>query len=188
MIVIPAKEILSGTGIGAAYKRMPMEFHLSNGVIAHVFEKNRPFTFDEATNFISKFTDLYPDWKDAYLNPLAESYLTASITTGDIWGNFEIDSDGKKIYAHPGEHTPTVAEWYFGDIRSLTFRMANRSCPAADGVVVQLENADGARVRIDLPNDASRKIITSDFSRKMGKIIIDKNQNSFCDKVEITEE
>jgi len=79
VITIPTEEFLSGTGISAAYRRLPKEYELAQGVKAIVFEKIRPFTQQEIRDFIEKFVAIYPDWGTIYLNPLTISYMTANI-------------------------------------------------------------------------------------------------------------
>ncbi|MBM9400323.1 hypothetical protein JUN65_01785 [Gluconacetobacter azotocaptans] len=186
VIAIPAQEILSGRGIGAAYRRTDMAFHLSNNVTATIFEKIRPFTPDEAERFIKEFVDFYPDWKGAYSTSLSESYLTANIARGDIWGAFDLGFNGEAIVAHPGEHSPTIVDWYFGTLHELAFRSTNTRCPTADGVTIQLAQGDGAPIRIEVPNGGTREVDVSALAGKTGRVVIDKNGNSACDEVEIT--
>lgn len=69
VITIPVQVLLSGENIGAAYKRLPMEYELASGVKALVFEKTRPFTDQESKEFLLKFITIYPDWEELYLTP-----------------------------------------------------------------------------------------------------------------------
>jgi len=62
VIWIPASEILSSTGIGAAYQKLPQDYLLANNVTANIYEKTRPFTVQEVTDFFTRFTTFYPDW------------------------------------------------------------------------------------------------------------------------------
>jgi hypothetical protein len=44
IVVIPAEDILSGRGLGAAFMELPERFHLDSGVTVRVFERQRPTT------------------------------------------------------------------------------------------------------------------------------------------------
>lgn len=61
VIGIPAYEMLSGTGIGVSYERLPYEFELDKGVKVYIFEKVRPLQSDVIEAFSREFLKYYPD-------------------------------------------------------------------------------------------------------------------------------
>jgi hypothetical protein len=109
VVGIPARLLLSGQGIGRAYRKLDYDFHLHDGVHAYLFEKTRPFTRLEIIGLLKEFYHFYPEWKTEYENGLAVSFLTAEISLGDVWGRFEL-ADDRRIFAHPGQSRPTVVE------------------------------------------------------------------------------
>jgi hypothetical protein len=180
VIWIPASEILAGTGIGAAYQELPGTYQLSNKVTAKIYEKIRPFTAPEIIGFLSRFTAAYPDWQPLYFNGFTIPYLTATITKGDIWGRFLLSDDSGSLYTHPGEHIPTSANWYFGNLQTVTVT-SNNICPGADGVLVTFKTLSGLTDSVNIPDGGSRQINLAAFDHQMGSLTIDKKANSICD-------
>lgn len=190
VVTIPTQELLSGTGIGAAYKRLPDEYLLANNRKGIVFEKIRPFTQQELKDFVGQFVALYPEWADIYMTPFALSFVDANVTLGDAsWSIFQYQKDGS-ILAHPGATQPVMVEWVFGDISNLTVQSVDYTCQEknhpADGVIVILENEDGAYQRVDVPYLATVSFDITEFANKKGKLMIEPNANPSCDAVKIT--
>lgn len=66
VISVPNNEIVNGTTIGKAYKRISDEYVLSDNVKAYIYEKTRAFTEEEANEFLSILEGYYPQWKGKY--------------------------------------------------------------------------------------------------------------------------
>lgn len=67
VISIPNNEIYNGVGIGNAYKRISNKpFIFEGGTRAYIYEKQRDFTSEEVSDFLSEFYKYYPEWKDIY--------------------------------------------------------------------------------------------------------------------------
>lgn len=94
VITIPANALLKHENIGNAYTQIGNGFTLSKGATAYIFEKNRNFTPDEYFDFISLFSKSYPDWLDEYTTGLNSAWITALVTKGDIWGEFNLNDNG----------------------------------------------------------------------------------------------
>jgi hypothetical protein len=58
VITIPANEILSGDGIGAAFRRIGPAYKLSDGVTAYIYERTRSYTDKEIKNFFHFSTSI----------------------------------------------------------------------------------------------------------------------------------
>lgn len=54
-VIIPAKDILTGSGIGAAFKKLPDEFTLSRGVRVLAYARIRPITEAELLDLRRRF-------------------------------------------------------------------------------------------------------------------------------------
>lgn len=61
-----ANDILDGTGIGAAYDRLPQEFLLRNDTKVYVFKRTRPFLKRDIDRLLATFKEWYPDYPKAY--------------------------------------------------------------------------------------------------------------------------
>lgn len=55
VVVLPAKELLSGEGIGKAFRRLDKSFSLDGGVTVYIFEKMRDLTDDECESLRERF-------------------------------------------------------------------------------------------------------------------------------------
>lgn len=55
VVVLPARELLSGEGIGKAFRRLDERFTLDGGVTVYIFEKTRGLTFEECESLREKF-------------------------------------------------------------------------------------------------------------------------------------
>lgn len=55
VVVLPAKELLSGEGIGKAFRRLDKSFSLDGGVTVYIFEKTRDLTDDECESLRERF-------------------------------------------------------------------------------------------------------------------------------------
>jgi|GEM_PF-2876051 len=61
VIQIPAASMLAGTGIGAAFERLPATFELDGSVEVIVFRRVRPNRDDEVAELSEKLKGFYPD-------------------------------------------------------------------------------------------------------------------------------
>ncbi|MGQ6465460.1 hypothetical protein ACUNET_23050 [Serratia sp. IR-2025] len=185
VITIPANEILSGDGIGSAFRKIGVGFKLSGGVTAFIYERTRPYTDNEIKNFFSLFFEYYPQWKGIYEKGLYYSFLSANVVDGDIWGKFTISEDGK-IDAHPGENTPTTAKWVLTGNSALVFDSYNTACSNADGVDIKISNNDGETINLHIKNGSTEIIDIKKYLDSESTIEIYKHENSACDSIKIT--
>ncbi|EKF64943.1 hypothetical protein B194_2163 [Serratia plymuthica A30] len=185
VITIPANEILSGDGIGSAFRKKGTGFKLSDGVTAYIYERIRPYTDKEIKNFFSLFFEHYPHWKENYGQGLYYSFLSANVVDGDIWGKFTISDDGN-IDAHPGENTPTTAKWILTGINTLVFDSYNTTCNNADGVDIKISNSKGETSSIYIKNGNTVSIGVEKYLGAESTIAIYKHENFACDSIKIT--
>ena len=66
VVDLPAKSILSGSGIGQAFERLPVSFELKGGVEVFVFRRTRPNTNDEIHELSDQLRSIYPDRPNIY--------------------------------------------------------------------------------------------------------------------------
>ncbi len=182
VITIPANELLHGDGIGKAFKRIGTGYQLDNGVTAYIYKKTRPFTNEEVSSFISKYYISYPQWKGVYDTPLLVPFTAGKISLGDVWGRFEIESDGR-IYAHPGENRPTTIVWNLDGVKSLEFTSIKNTCEGADGVDITISDMSGNELKRHLTNNNSVSVDIGKFDNKTSTLIISKHNNPMCDSI-----
>lgn len=60
VVVLPARELLSGEGIGKGFRRLDESFCLSGGVTVYIFEKTRELTDEERESLREKFRASHP--------------------------------------------------------------------------------------------------------------------------------
>ena len=187
VITIPAKEIISGEGIGSAFKKIGTGYKLSGEATAYIYERVRPYTNKEINNFFSLFFEHYPQWKENYGEGLYYSFLSADVVNGDVWGKFSI-SDNGEIDTHPGENTRTTVKWVLNGVRTLVFHSYNTSCKDADGVDIKVSNNQGKVSSIFIKNGAIGTIDVRKYLGSESTIEIYKHGNSACDSIKITAE
>jgi hypothetical protein len=61
VVRIPAEDMLSGSGIGAAFERLPDTFELEGQVEVIIFRRVRPNTVEEIADLTEKLRKFYPD-------------------------------------------------------------------------------------------------------------------------------
>ncbi len=66
MIACPAHDVLSGTGLGTAYRALPETFALRAGVTVRVYERVRAVTDAEKHALSAVLTAAYPDYAEQY--------------------------------------------------------------------------------------------------------------------------
>jgi len=66
VIRVPAEQIFDGTGIGAAFERLPPTFRLDGDVNAVVFRRTRPNTAEEIADLSEGLRVFYPDRPEVY--------------------------------------------------------------------------------------------------------------------------
>ncbi|XRW94011.1 hypothetical protein JEM67_09560 [Serratia sp. PAMC26656] len=187
VVTIPTNEILSGRGIGSAFRKIGVGYKLSGGVTAYIYERTRPYTDKEIKNLFSLFFEHYPQWKEIYGHGLYYSFLSANVIDGDVSGKFTISEDGK-IDAHPGENTPTTAKWILTGISVLVFDSFNTTCSNADGVNIKISNNKGETSSIYIKNGNTGTIDIEKYLGAESTIEIYKHGNSACDSIKITAE
>lgn len=187
VIYVPASSILNHFNIGNAYKKLEHEYKLNNDVSAWIYEKQRPFTSQEATDFFAEFYNYYPQWKKLYSNAIINTYLSSEINLGDVWGAFSINNDGN-IFTHPGENKPTFVKWEINDIKKLKISSISTSCNINDSVIVSLSTFDGKKAKTIFIAKGKEEIVdVTDFQHKPSYLEIKKNQSSGCDSLIISQ-
>lgn len=66
VISIPRDSIVNQKNIGRAYAKTNYEFMLHNHVQAVIYEKKRPCSLNEVSEFLRSFYEFYPGWKARY--------------------------------------------------------------------------------------------------------------------------
>lgn len=187
VIYVPASSILNHLNIGNAYKKLEYEYKLNNDVSAWIYEKQRPFTHIELTDFFDELYNSYPEWKKLYSNGIINTYLSSTINLGDIWGAFNINDDDS-IFTHPGENKPTVVKWEINNIKKLKISSINTSCNINDYVIVSLSTLDGKETKTVFIAKGKEEIIdVTNFQNKPSLLEIKKNKSSNCDALKISQ-
>lgn len=60
-VVVPARQLLAGTGVGAAFDRLPAAFHLGGGVTVRAFRRARPISAEAFDAFREELRAAHPD-------------------------------------------------------------------------------------------------------------------------------
>ncbi len=186
VVKFPAEELLSGVGIGRAYKRLPETYLLDGDIHGWIYQKQRSFTQEEISAFLSRFTERYPDWTEELTRSLAPVYLGATISPGDQWGRFHYDG-AHTISAHPGEHRPTTASIIWNQDQMI-IRSVNTRCQQSDGVSLTLVLPGGEKRSAMIANGAEQHFDTRDIKGLPIRIILDKHQTSACDGITLSTE
>jgi hypothetical protein len=66
VVGIPARLVLDGQGIGAAYRRLPLEFNLDGQVKVYLYEKVAPLADADVSALADMFKRYYPDHPRTY--------------------------------------------------------------------------------------------------------------------------
>jgi len=184
VIDIPASEILAGAGIGAAFKRLPGAYPLTDNVTAWIYKKERPFTNKEIEAYFAEFYQFYPSWKSVYDKKLLYAYLTSDIKKGDKWGAFWLNNEGA-IYTHPGETQPTVVSWDIGAVKMLQFTSVDISCNIDDIIKLNIEATRTLSKAIDLPKGKQISVDMGPWNNRRSTLFISKGKYSGCDGLTI---
>lgn len=178
VITVPAKVIVETRNIGNSYKIISRDYKLSDGVIARIYKKTRPFTIDELEAFLKPFYDKYPDWYQIYHNGLYIPFITSNVTVKPVNSQYSIDNEGK-IMIFPGEHPDMELKISFPRGEKIKINSINK-CDISDGVdiiangqVYNLKNGG----EILLPESI---INNNDFSLRF-----DYKANYYCDELNI---
>lgn len=182
VITVPARAILEGKGIGAAYRRIGGPFQITDSVKAYVYEKTRPFNTAEVNDLLAEFFKRYPEWQGIYGNDMFRLAMTATAELGDQWGKFDYVPGGS-ISIHPGETKPTSAS--FTGVGTRLFLSVAPACPGSDGVDVDLHAGGREVAHFAVEPGASAPLPTTDPAATY-KLTISKRANAWCDVVSLT--
>ncbi len=69
IMTILAYDVLEHTGPGEAYEPLPETFQLSDGVTVRVYQRVRPWSYEEYLSISDRLTGYYPDYADLYALP-----------------------------------------------------------------------------------------------------------------------
>ena len=70
LVTVLAGPVLEGTGIGTAYERLDVSFHLKDGVTVYIYERTRDITAEEYRAISDELTALYPGYAEQYRSPV----------------------------------------------------------------------------------------------------------------------
>lgn len=111
--------------------------------------------------------------------------MYAKIIKGNTWGAFDLDFYGNRIYAHPGENSPTQAILEIDkNVNFIEFRSINNQCNIDDMIKINIKNIDN-NMTLYLPKGQSKIVLLDSFSDRNLKIVISKINSSACDSVSI---
>ncbi len=66
VIVAPAEALLTGAGVGRAYRPLPQIYHLTATVTARVYARVRPFQRAEVDALFARLFQAHPEWRAIY--------------------------------------------------------------------------------------------------------------------------
>ena len=70
LVTVLARPVLEGTGIGTAYERLDVSFHLQDGVTVYLYERTRDITAEEYRAISEELTARYPEYAEQYRSPV----------------------------------------------------------------------------------------------------------------------
>ena len=70
LVTVLAQPVLEGTGIGTAYERLDVSFHLQDGVTVYIYRRTRDITAEEYRAISDELTALYPEYAEQYRSPV----------------------------------------------------------------------------------------------------------------------
>ena len=70
LVTVLARPVLEGTGIGTAYERLDVSFHLQDGVTVYIYRRTRDITAEEYRAISDELTALYPEYAEQYRSPV----------------------------------------------------------------------------------------------------------------------
>ncbi len=68
-ILVPTRCLLDGTGVGRAFDKLPVEFHLRNGVTVYAYRRARPIDPADFAAFCEELRQAHPDWPSVFTPP-----------------------------------------------------------------------------------------------------------------------
>lgn len=185
VISIPAKQILSNTGIGKHFKKILGPYILDGDIKVFVFQKITPFAQDEIKNLLSEYLESYPHWKNELENPMSLSMLSTDIHKGDIWGTFSLESDNS-ISAHPGENIPTIVNWVLKGVQAIKFYSDSTQCENPGMTKIDIKDDHNHQDSFILTNGASRTLNVNPYLNEPSTLTISKYKSSACDHINIS--
>lgn len=179
-VSIPAGLLLSGQGIGRAYRKLAYDFLLDGGIHAYIYDKQRPFNYSEISDLLHEFYMHYPQWQGEYNNSLEVAMLSARITLGDVWGRFDLIGKND-ILAHPGKNRPTTAAINYPFTRMQVVSLDKKV--QGDGVMITIEQPGKKPISRQIEAGKAVNLDLEDYSGGRIKITIDKLRNLGFDTV-----
>ena len=70
LVTVLARPVLEGTGIGTAYERLDVSFHLQDGVTVYLYQRTRDITAEEYRAISEELTARYPEYAEQYRSPV----------------------------------------------------------------------------------------------------------------------
>lgn len=177
VITIPAKVIVEKRNIGNAYKVISRDYKLSDGVIARIYKKTRPFTTDEVDALLKPFYDKYPDWYQFYQNGLYIPFITSEVTVKPINSHYSLNNEGQ-IMVFPGGHPDMELKISFPKGEKIKISSINK-CDISDGVDI-IVNGQAYNIKNGGEILLPESIINNDLSLRF-----DYKANYYCDELNI---
>ena len=105
VVGIPAEEILSGKGIGKAYKFLK-EFQLMNNVKLNIYEKINAYSLDAIDSIATIFKNYYPNYPNLYSFDFYQAIIYDKKIT-DGYSSISFYNNCHSAYMHPGDSAAT---------------------------------------------------------------------------------
>lgn len=121
-IGVPARLILDGEGIGAAYEPIGGEYDLGLGVVGRMYRKQRAPTLAELQDFLGKFPEERKNWP-IQVTRTDLFFATMDFTLGDVRGVVEYKRNGRLIM-RPGETSPTIVTFRDHGVATCTVEVS----------------------------------------------------------------
>jgi hypothetical protein len=188
-IAIPGELILTGTGIGAAFKKVG-SYTLSEGETAELFRRTRPITAVEMKQLLDELGKAYgKDYSPQFRRTMDIPFALRVDQPGDVYGTvYPVGTNA--LFLHPGQTLPTSTAIPIDT--SITDRPATLVIFISKQMLQTCLQADGAAIFVKLGSDEiwSGVLIPGESMRielpsKDGEVNIevDKRANPDCDQV-----
>ncbi|MCJ8142807.1 hypothetical protein MKI84_07740 [Ancylobacter sp. A5.8] len=151
IITVPAEQVLSGKGIGAAYKQIGTPYTIGGGAKAYLMRRERPITAQEFGAFADALGVYYPAWRDGLRKSMALQFAARIDQHDSQFGQVNQQGGPNTLFIHPGANQPTGVSLAIDE--AIATRPAAvvlsipesilKTCPNADGVAVSM-TLDGA--------------------------------------------
>jgi hypothetical protein len=187
-LTIPGEMLLHKQGFGAAFEKQD-SYTLANGVIAYLFNRQRPVTSYEMKSLLDEIGAHYPQWKSLYDSSMDIPFAASKRLLGDVFGAVSVTARNT-LFLHPGATTPTIIVLPING--SISKRPAAvqvsisggvlKTCPDADGVYLTVTSGTTQVWAGDITPGHSADIDLPQLDGTL-EMIVDKRSQPQCDHV-----